>query len=118
MLLGLAYAQLGFKELVAAGGGDSIGGTPTPRLAINVSAASAGAGPDAAEAPRLRLGVGELVGMHLFGGGTEYGTQAEMQELHRLMRRGLRAAEALTEARGRLAMLLRSGLERACEDVL
>ena len=111
LLLGLSYAQKGFAEL-AGGGGPS-----TLSLAVSVSSGGAWAAPDAGEALR-RLGVSELVAMHLFGGGTEYGTPAEMKELHRLMRRQLRAAEALTEARGRQSMLSRSGLERACEDVL
>ena len=110
LLLGLSYAQRGYKELAG-------GGPPTLSLAVSVSSSGAWAAPDAKEALR-RLGAAELVGMHLFGGGTEYGTPAEMRELHRLMRRRLRVAEALTEARGRQSMLSRSGLERACEDVL
>ena len=111
LLLGLSYAQKGYKELAR---GRS---PPSLSLAVSVSSGGAWAAPDAEEALR-RLGVSNLVAMHLFGGGTKYGTQAEMQELHRLMRRRLPAAEALTEARGRQSMLSRSGLERACEDVL
>ena len=119
LLLSLSYAQLGYKGgQQRSGGGGSSSSAVSLRLACSVS--SAGWAPlDAAGMAALRwLGVAELVAMHLFGGGTEFGTSAEMQELHRLMRRRLRAAEALTEARGRQSMLSRSGLEKACGDVL
>ena len=63
-------------------------------------------------------GLGVLVGMQLFGGGTEYGTRKEREALHRLMRRKREAAEDLTEMRGRQSMFSRSDLEVACEEVL
>ena len=118
LLLSLSALQQGFREK------QQVPGRGRVRLSncLRMSKDAYYPHPDLLERVLCQLesdtGIGTLVGMQLFGGGTEYGTRKEREALHLLMRRKREAAEDLTEMRGRQSMFSRSDLEGACEDVL
>lgn len=65
----------------------------------------------------LQLGGAELVSLLIFNGCASYGSEAQRQRLRRMMRGRRAAAEVLVSLRGKQAMLARSHLELACDEV-
>jgi len=64
------------------------------------------------------LAVDALVSVQLFAGCVMYGSEAQRAQLHRLMQGKKEAAQELVGWRGKLHMLPRSNLDRACADDL
>lgn len=63
-----------------------------------------------------QVSVAALVSVQLFAGSVMYGSDSQRERLHELMRGRKEAAQELVGWRGKLHMLPRSDLDRACAD--
>ncbi|GLC35571.1 thioredoxin-disulfide reductase [Pleodorina starrii] len=90
----------------------------TPMLALPLTAAGGGRDGSAVKWSRAmqQLGPTRLASVQLFNGETSYGSEALREALRALVWRRREDVEVLVGMRGKLALLPRSDLERACED--
>jgi hypothetical protein len=118
VLLSLAYARL-----AAADGPAGVHHHQQLMLASPlITAAAVGAMQLRSQSKRLcmsqlQLGTAQLVSLLLFNGSASYGSAAQREQLRKMMRGKRGAAEVLLGLRGKSALLERSDLELACDDV-
>jgi hypothetical protein len=125
VLLSLAYARLAAADGLIPAAAAAAAGQQQMRLISSVSHTAPAcqvnwprhSSLNSDRVNELQLQTAELVSLLLFNGSASYGSEVQREQLRQVMRGKRGAAEVLLSLRGKAALLARSDLELACDDV-